>query len=435
MLRLLLSSDDKDLVEEIVEANNFFLPAHQAIFRAIKNLSAKGIPVDAITVNDELVRTHMDQQVGGVLYLNSLAQYVPSAKNMVAYANMVREAAMRRKIIAAAETAIQDALTKGGKSAAVIAEELEKNALSINSKVDQTECATMAQDAVRQFLAKLEHRASNPGALEGVPTGYTPLDEMTSGLKDGDLVVLAARPSMGKTTFALNIAENVAIAQKLPVLMFSLEMSTAQVKERMVSALSMVDSSRIRSGELSPQERSEVTEASEQIAASKLFIIDSHNLTSSEMRREARRCARSNGKLGLIMVDYLQLIGGSIESSKDENRATELGEICRSLKMLAKELQCPVIALSQLNRSVETRTDRRPIMTDLRDSGAIEQDADVIMFIYRDEYYNKETTEPGIAEIIIGKQRNGRTGTIKLGFSNSKTRFMDAACTSPALYR
>ncbi|MBP8102204.1 MAG: replicative DNA helicase, partial [Burkholderiaceae bacterium] len=255
--------------------------------------------------------------------------------------------------------------------------------------------------------------------------GFYDLDRMTSGLQAGDMVVLAARPSMGKTAFAINIAEHVALNEGLPVAVFSMEMGASQLAVRIVGSIGRIDQGHLRTGKLTDDEWPRLTEAIERLRTVSLHIDETPGLTTSELRANARRLARQCGKLGLIVVDYLQLMSGS--SSNGDNRATELGEISRGLKMLAKELQCPVIALSQLNRSVETRTDKRPMMSDLRESGAIEQDADIIMFIYRDDYYNKDSREPGVAEIIIGKQRNGPTGTVKLAFLKPLTRFESLA--------
>jgi replicative DNA helicase len=267
--------------------------------------------------------------------------------------------------------------------------------------------------------------ADNPNDVTGVPTGFYDLDRMTAGLQAGDLVVLAARPSMGKTALAINIAEHVALNEGLPVAVFSMEMGAAQLAVRVVGSIGRINQGHLRTGKLADEEWPRLTEAIERLRNVSLHIDETPGLTPSELRANARRLARQCGKLGLIVVDYLQLMSGS--NSGDENRATELGEISRGLKALAKELQCPVIALSQLNRSVEQRTDKRPMMSDLRESGAIEQDADIIMFIYRDEYYNKDSREPGVAEIIIGKQRNGPTGTVKLTFLNALTRFESMA--------
>ena len=275
---------------------------------------------------------------------------------------------------------------------------------------------------VVQLLDRVQEMADNPADITGVPTGFYDFDRMTSGMQAGDLIVLAARPSMGKTALAINIAEHVALEEGLPVAVFSMEMGASQLAIRIVGSIGRIDQGRLRTGKLTDEEWPRLTEAIERLRNVSLHIDETPGLTPSELRANARRLARQCGRLGLIVVDYLQLMSGS-GSDSSENRATELGEISRGLKMLAKELQCPVIALSQLNRSVETRTDKRPMMSDLRESGAIEQDADVILFIYRDDYYNKDSKEPGVAEVIIGKQRNGPTGTVKLTFLKPLTRF------------
>jgi replicative DNA helicase len=264
--------------------------------------------------------------------------------------------------------------------------------------------------------------SKNPNDITGVPTGFVDLDRMTSGMQAGDLIVLAARPSMGKTALAINIAENVALKEGLPVAVFSMEMGASQLAIRIVGSIGRIDQGRLRTGKLHDDEWPRLAEAVERLRTVSLSIDETPGLTPSELRASARRLSRTCGKLGLVVVDYLQLMSGSSGGDGD-NRATELGEISRGLKMLAKELQCPVIALSQLNRGVEQRTDKRPMMSDLRESGAIEQDADVIMFIYRDDYYNKDSKDPGVAEIIIGKQRNGPTGTVKLTFLKPITKF------------
>jgi replicative DNA helicase len=280
---------------------------------------------------------------------------------------------------------------------------------------------------VVELLDRVQEMADNPNDITGVPTGFVDLDRMTSGLQAGDRVVLAARPSMGKTAFAINIAEHVALNEQLPVAVFSMEMGAAQLAVRIVGSIGRIDQGHLRTGKLTDEEWPRLTEAIEKLRNISLHIDETAGLTASELRANARRLARQcGGKLGLIVVDYLQLMSGS--SGNDENRATELGEISRGMKMLAKELGCPLIALSQLNRSVETRPDKRPMMSDLRESGAIEQDADIIMFIYRDEYYTKDACkEPGVAEIIIAKQRNGPTGVVKLAFLNKLTRFENLA--------
>ena len=279
---------------------------------------------------------------------------------------------------------------------------------------------------VVNLLDRVQEMADNPNDVTGVPTGFIDFDRMTAGLQAGDLIVLAARPSMGKTALAINIAEHVALNEGLPVAIFSMEMGAAQLAVRIVGSIGRVDQGHLRTGKLTDEEWPRLSEAIEKLRTISLHIDESAGLNSSEVRANARRLARQCGQLGLIVVDYLQLMSGS--GGDGENRATELGEISRGLKMLARELKCPVIALSQLNRSVEQRPDKRPMMSDLRESGAIEQDADIIMFIYRDEYYTKDQCkEPGVAEVIIAKQRNGPTGTVKLAFMNRFTKFENLA--------
>jgi replicative DNA helicase len=313
-----------------------------------------------------------------------------------------------------------------GRLVAKILDEAEQKIFSIGEEGSRMKQGFQSMDSlVVQLLDRVQEMADNPNDITGVPTGFYDLDRMTAGFQGGDLIVLAARPSMGKTAFAINIAEHVALNEGLPVAVFSMEMGAAQLAVRIVGSIGRINQGHLRTGKLTDDEWPRLTESIERLRHISLHIDETPGLTPSELRANARRLARQCGKLGLIVVDYLQLMSGS--KSDGENRATELGEISRGLKMLAKELQCPVIALSQLNRSVEQRTDKRPMMSDLRESGAIEQDADIIMFIYRDEYYNKDSKEPGVAEIIIGKQRNGPTGTVKLAFLNQLTRFESLA--------
>ena len=308
-----------------------------------------------------------------------------------------------------------------------IVDEAERKIFNIGEQGSRLKQGFQGMDTlVVDLLDRVQEMADNPNDVTGVPTGFYDLDRMTAGFQAGDLIVLAARPSMGKTAFAINIAEHVALNEGLPVAVFSMEMGAAQLAVRIVGSIGRIDQSHLRTGKLTDEEWPRLTEAIEKLRTISLHIDETAGLKTSELRANARRLARQCGQLGLIVVDYLQLMSGS--DGSDENRATELGEISRGLKMLAKELKCPVIALSQLNRSVEQRPDKRPMMSDLRESGAIEQDADIIMFIYRDEYYTKEACkEPGIAEILIAKQRNGPTGVVKLAFLRQITKFESLA--------
>jgi replicative DNA helicase len=354
---------------------------------------------------------------------------VPGAANIRRYAEIVRERSILRKLVSASDEIATSAFNPQGREVAKILDEAEQKIFSIGEEGSRMKQGFQPMASlVVELLDRVEEMSQNPNDITGVPTGFYDFDHMTSGLQPGDLIVLAARPSMGKTALAINIAEHVALNEGLPVAVFSMEMGASQLAIRIVGSIGRIDQGRLRTGKLNPDEWPRLTESIEKLRNVSLHIDETPGLTPSELRANARRLARQCGKLGLIVVDYLQLMSGS--SSDGENRATEIGEISRGLKMLAKELQCPVIALSQLNRSVETRTDKRPMMSDLRESGAIEQDADVIMFIYRDDYYNKDSKEPGVAEVIIGKQRNGPTGTVKLAFLKPITKFESLASGS-----
>jgi replicative DNA helicase len=332
-----------------------------------------------------------------------------------------------RKLVTASDEIATNAFNPKGRPVADIVDESEQKIFNIGEQGKRNNQGFQAMDSlVVKLLDRVQEMADNPNDVTGVPTGFYDLDRMTAGLQAGDLIVLAARPSMGKTALAINIAEHVALHEGLPVAVFSMEMGASQLAVRIVGSIGRIDQGHLRTGRLTDDEWPRLSEAIEKLRTISLHIDESAGLTSSELRANARRLARQCGQLGLIVVDYLQLMSGS--SSDGENRATELGEISRGLKMLARELKCPVIALSQLNRSVEQRPDKRPMMSDLRESGAIEQDADIIMFIYRDEYYTKDACkEPGVAEVIIAKQRNGPTGTVKLAFLRPITKFESLA--------
>jgi replicative DNA helicase len=396
------------------------------VFGAISTLINGSRPADVITVYEHLQSLGKAEEVGGLAYLNSLAQYVPGAANIRRYAEIVRERSILRKLVSASDEIATSAFNTQGREVAKILDEAEQKIFSIGEEGSRMKQGFQRMESlVVELLDRVEEMSQNPNDITGVPTGFYDFDRMTSGLQPGDLIILAARPSMGKTALAINIAEHVAVNEGLPVAVFSMEMGASQLAIRIVGSIGRIDQGRLRTGKLTPDEWPRLTESIEKLRNVSLHIDETPGLTPSELRANARRLARQCGKLGLIVVDYLQLMSGS--SSDGENRATEIGEISRGLKMLAKELQCPVIALSQLNRSVETRTDKRPMMSDLRESGAIEQDADVIMFIYRDDYYNKDSKEPGVAEVIIGKQRNGPTGTVKLAFLKPITKFESLA--------
>jgi replicative DNA helicase len=427
---LLLDNGAWDRVGDLLTDGDFYRYEHKLIYAAIGALVNATKPADVITVYEQLQSLGKAEETGGLAYLNSLAQYVPSAGNIRRYAEIVRERSILRKLVSASDEIATAAFNPQGKAVDKILDEAEQKIFNIGEEGSRMKQGFQSMDSlVVDLLDRVQEMADNPNDITGVPTGFYDLDRMTSGLQAGDMIVLAARPSMGKTSLAINIAEHVALHEGLPVAVFSMEMGAAQLAVRIVGSIGRIDQGHLRTGKLSDDEWPRLTEAIEKLRTISLFIDESPGLTPSELRANARRLARQCGKLGLIVVDYLQLMSGS-SGGADENRATELGEISRGLKMLAKELQCPVIALSQLNRSVETRTDKRPMMSDLRESGAIEQDADVIMFIYRDDYYNKESKEPGVAEVIIGKQRNGPTGTVKLAFLKPLTKFESLASGS-----
>ncbi|HEU4460025.1 MAG TPA: replicative DNA helicase [Methylibium sp.] len=426
---LLLESNAWDRVADVLIESDFYRHEHKLIFSAIGALVDKSQPADVITVLEKLQSTGKADDAGGIAYLNALAQSVPSASNIRRYAEIVREKAVLRKLIEASDEIATAAFNTQGRAVTQIVDEAEGKILKIGEEGSRSQQGFFTMEKLSLQLIDRVQELADHGAEEvtGVRSGFYDIDRMTAGLQPGDLIVLAARPSMGKTALALNIAENVAVHEGLPAVVFSMEMGAAQLALRMVGSLGRIDQQHLRTGRLGDDEWGRLTEAVDKLSKSSIFIDETAALTPSELRARARRQARQCGKLGLIVVDYLQLMSGSGGGS-EENRATVLGEISRGLKALAKELQCPVIALSQLNRSVETRTDKRPMMSDLRESGAIEQDADVIMFIYRDDYYNKDASkEPGVAEIIIAKQRNGPTGTAKLTFLKPLTKFDNLA--------
>ena len=424
---LLLDNSAWDRAGDLLTPTDFYRYEHKAIYAAVGALVNASKPADVITVFEQLQSVGKAEECGGIAYLNAMAQSVPSAANLRRYAEIVRERAVLPKLIEASDEIATQAFNPQGRAVSQILDEAEGRIFKIGEEGSRTKQGFQSMDQlVVQLIDRVTELHEN-GAEEvtGVRTGFYDLDRMTAGLQAGDLIVLAARPSMGKTAFALNIAENVAVNEGLPVAVFSMEMGASQLALRMVGSLGRINQSNLRTGKLGDDEWGRLSEAVDKLKNASVFIDETAALNSAELRARARRQARQCGKLGLIVVDYLQLMSGS--SSSEENRATEIGEISRGLKALAKELQCPVIALSQLNRSVESRPDKRPMMSDLRESGAIEQDADVIMFIYRDDYYNKESKEPGVAEIVIGKQRNGPVGTVKLTFLKPLTRFDNMA--------
>jgi replicative DNA helicase len=426
---LLLDNLAWDRAADLLTESDFYRHEHRLVFAAIAALVQASKPADVITVFERLQGLGQDADAGGMPYLNALAQSVPSAANMRRYAEIVRERAILRKLIAASDEIATAAFNPAGRNVTTVLDEAENKILKIGEEGSRQRQGFQSMNNLVMALVDRVNELHDQGAedVTGVRTGYIDLDRLTAGFQRGDLLVLAARPSMGKTAFALNIAEHVGVKEELPVLVFSMEMGASQLALRMVGSLGRINQQNLRKGKLEGDEWGRLTEAVDRLSKAQVFIDETAALSVAELRARARRMARQfGGTLGLICIDYLQLMSGN--GGSEENRATELGEISRGLKALAKELQCPVLALSQLNRSVETRNDKRPLMSDLRESGAIEQDADVIMFIYRDDYYTKEASkEPGVAEIIIAKQRNGPVDTLKLTFLKPQTRFENRA--------
>ena len=422
---LMLDPSAFDRIADQLSEEDFYRRDHQLIYRAIRELVEKNRPYDAVTVGEWFESQGATEQVAGGAYLVELAASTPSAANIKAYAEIVRDKAIQRRLIDVGTAIVNDGFQPEGRDSTELLAKAEQEVFAIaeGSARGKQDFVPIRKALIEAFDV-LQKRAESGGSVTGLPTGYDEFDQMTAGLQPTDLVILAARPAMGKTTLALNIAEYGAIKSKKAVAVFSMEMSSAQLALRLISSLGRVNATRLRTGDLEDEDWSRVSSAVRILKDVKIFIDDTPALSPEVLRAKARRLKREND-LGLIVIDYLQLMA---VPGNSENRATEISEISRSLKALAKELNVPVIALSQLNRSLESRTDKRPVMADLRESGAIEQDADMIVFIYRDDYYNRETSpDKGLAEIIIGKQRNGPTGSFKLKFFGEYTRFDNLA--------
>ena len=421
---LLLDNTAFDRVADLLRPDDFYRGDHRQIYTAITSLIDKAHPADVVTVHEALSTIGKAEEIGGLIYLNRLAQDTPSAANIRRYAEIVRDRAILRRLIAVADDIANQALNPQGRDTRSLLDEAESKIFNINEEGARGRSGFQSlPDLLSQVVDRIGqlYDQSNHSDITGVPTGFTDLDKMTSGFQPGDLVIVAGRPSMGKTAFSLNIGEHVAVDQSLPVAVFSMEMGATQLAMRMVCSVGRLDQQRVRTGQLVDDDWPRLTNAIQKMQDSQLYIDETPGLNALELRSRARKLSRQCGQLGLVIVDYLQLMSSA--SASGENRATEISEISRSLKGLAKELQCPVIALSQLNRSLEQRPNKRPVMSDLRESGAIEQDADVIIFIYRDEVYNPDSPEKGTAEIIIGKQRNGPIGTVRLTFLGKYTKF------------
>jgi replicative DNA helicase len=421
---LLLSADGWDAVAETVNSTDFYRHDHRVIFRQIARLAEAAEPVDVITVADKLEASGELEGAGGLAYLAELAQNTPSASNIRAYAQVVRERASLRKLIEAAQEIADSGFNPDGRSSEELIDEAERRIMQVGEQGPKAGGPQGVNPLLESALGRIEELFNSGGDITGLSTGFKDLDNMTSGLQPSDLIIVAGRPSMGKTSFAMNLVENAVLAQDRPILVFSMEMPSAQLVTRMLSSIGRIDQTRIRNGRLEQEDWPKLSTAVTKLKDVSLFIDDTPALTPTEIRSRARRIHREHGDLGMIMVDYLQLmqIAGS-----SEGRTAEISEISRSLKAIAKEFNCPMVALSQLNRSLEQRPNKRPVNSDLRESGAIEQDADVIMFIYRDEVYNEESPDKGTAEIIIGKQRNGPIGICRLAFIGPYTRFENLA--------
>ena len=417
---LMLDPEALDSVADMVSEEMFYRRDHQHIFRAIKELAEKGKPYDPVTLGDWFDANGFSAEIDGGAYLVELASTTPSAANIKAYAEIVREKFLRRALIQVGTDIVTSGFEQDNREISELLAEAEQEVFAISESGGKGRTPIVGiGEALREAFSVLQYRYEADGNITGIPTGFVDLDEMTAGLQNSDLLILAARPSMGKTSFALDIAGHAAIKANKAVAVFTMEMSSSQLALRMISSIGRINAQRLRTGKLEDDDWVRCTEAIKAIKDHKIFLDDTPSLSPDQLRARARRLKREHN-LGLIVIDYLQLMK---VPGNSENRATEISEISRSLKALAKELNVPVIALSQLNRSLETRADKRPVMADLRESGAIEQDADVIMFIYRDEYYDKESPDKGIAEVIIGKQRNGPTGSVRLRFHGEYTSF------------
>ncbi|HHH38446.1 MAG TPA: replicative DNA helicase [Sedimenticola sp.] len=417
---LMLDNQAWDQVVDLVREADFYRREHQLIFRSIESLAERVQPFDVITLSEELERHGRLQEAGGLAYLGSLAADTPSAANIRAYAEIVREHSVKRQLIRVGTEIANSGFQTEGRKSEELLDEAERRVFEIAEQGARGGGFQPLKNLLTSAVDRIETLFQQDDPITGLSTGFNDLDRMTSGLQPADLVIVAGRPSMGKTTLAMNIAENVAVNSGKPVAVFSMEMPGESLAMRMISSLGRIDQHRVRTGALEDDEWPRLTSAVSILAEAQMFIDDTPALSPTEVRARARRLMREHGGLGLIMIDYLQLMQAP---GATENRTNEISLISRSLKALAKELGVPVIALSQLNRSLEQRTNKRPIMSDLRESGAIEQDADLVVFIYRDEVYNEDSPDKGIAEIIIGKQRNGPIGTIRLTFLGQYTKF------------
>lgn len=417
---LMLDNRSWDQIADRLREGDFYRHDHRLIYRVMSRLTEQNKPLDVLTVSESLRELHELENAGGEVYLFELANNTPSVANIRAYADIVRERSVLRQLIGAANDIASHAFNPQGRTSVELLDEAERQVFAISEQGTRNGGPVNINDFLAKTMERIDTLANSDDPITGVPTGYHDLDEMTSGLQSSDLIIVAGRPSMGKTTFAMNIAENVVMKSKLPVLIFSMEMPGESIVMRLLSSLSRIDQLKIRTGKIEEQDWPRVMSTVSMLSEVPLFIDDTPALSPAELRARSRRLAKEHGQIGMIVIDYLQLMQ---VPGYNENRTAEISEISRSLKSLAKELQVPVIALSQLNRGLEQRADKRPVMSDLRESGAIEQDADLIVFIYRDEVYNDNSPDKGTAEIIIAKQRNGPIGKVRLTFLGQYTCF------------
>lgn len=421
---LMLDNTEWDNLSDLLVAEDFYRQEHQIIYAVMSAQSEANQPIDVVTVMEALNSRNELQTAGGLDYLSELSANARGTANIKYYAEIVRDRAVLRRIISTANKIADSSYNTGGRDVKEVLDEAEQAIFTIADERPETEGPVAVNPLLSRAAERIDELSQLKGGITGLSTGYTELDKMTSGWQKSDLVIVAGRPSMGKTAFAMNLVEEAVLNNPLPVLVFSLEMPAESLIFRMLSSIGRINQSKLRNGDLSDEDWRGFNSAFEKLKDTKLFIDDSPGLSPMDMRSRVRRLKREHGDVGMVVIDYLQLM--QIRGTS-ENRTGEISEISRSLKLLAREFKCPVIALSQLNRSLEQRPNKRPVMSDLRESGAIEQDADVITFIYRDEVYNEDSPEKGVAEIIVGKQRNGPIGTLRLSFLGEFTRFENYA--------
>jgi len=421
---LMLSNSGFDAVASLISDKDFFANDHQLIFQTMRQLNAEQKPLDIITLSEALQNNRQLDQIGGSSYLVELSNNTPSSANINAYAQIVLERSIIRQLITAASDIVKKGYNPLGWDSNKLLAEAEKRLVAIIESRPNQGGFLSVNELLKEVVERIDQLFNSDADITGLSTGFADLDEKTSGWQPSDLVIVAGRPSMGKTSFAMNMAEHAVLHQEKPVLVFSMEMPASQLIMRMMSSLGKIDQTKLRAGNLSEDDWPRLSSAASRLKDRPLFIDDTPGITPMELRNRIRQVTREHGQPGMVLVDYLQLMSGSVAT---ENRTNEISQISRELKNIAREFNCPVIALSQLSRNLENRPNKRPINSDLRESGAIEQDADVVVFIYRDEVYNEESPDKGVAEIIIGKQRNGPIGTCKLTFLGKYTRFENLA--------